>query len=89
MRRPIIAALALAACRTQGGATEVSREECAEIVRKQDRLRSETPGSYASTRRTERTRIDECTRSATASALRCVRAAGSVEQLASCDALFR
>ncbi len=89
MRALLTVVIALGACRAGAGGGEVSRADCAEIVRKQDRLRSETPGSLPAARRTERTRIDECERSATQSALRCVRIATTVEQLATCDSLFR
>ena len=79
-----------ASCERAAGAGEVTRDQCVEIVRKQDRLESkQTGGMHAAVQRTERTRIDRCLERATERAYRCVRSADTVAKLRTCESLFR
>jgi hypothetical protein len=73
-----------------GSASGVSRQDCVEIVRKQNKLRSkDTGGLEIALGVTERQQVEQCLSKVTPAANRCVKQAHSAADLRSCDSLFR
>jgi len=91
MRAPIAALILCAACesRTLAGA-ELSRTQCAELVRHVQRLESaDTGGMRLALGPSLRAGIDGCLANGTERARECVMAADNVHDLETCNALFK
>jgi hypothetical protein len=91
---PILLALALppavASCKGKPAATELTRHQCVDLVRKEHRLRSAgTSGLEMAEQVGERAGVDACLGKATQSAYRCVMHAETAGDLGACDELMK
>ncbi len=90
LRAPLLACLALVACESARPSGELTREECADLVRHVQRLESaDTAGLRMALTVGLRSGIDGCLEKGTQRAYRCVLSAEAPKDLETCDALLK
>jgi hypothetical protein len=91
MRLAVLAFVVLSGCHTTvPEGAELTREQCADLVRHVQRLQSDDTGGLGVTMQVGlRSGIEGCLMNGTARAYRCVQDAQSAKDLEICDSLFK
>lgn len=86
----VLLPLVVASCKGKPAATELSRHQCVDLVRKEHRLRSASTAGLETAREVgERADVDACLGKGTKLAYRCVMHAESAADLGACDELMK